>query len=61
MLNTFGCLLNIRPGMSCKKIFFHLLGGEKVLRVGENLSLVMRRQLIADFYDFLALSKTEEF
>ena len=40
--------------MSCKKIFFHLLGGEKVLRVGENLSLVMRGQLIADFYDFLA-------
>ena len=30
-----------RQGMSCKKIFFHLLGGEKVLRVGENLSLEM--------------------
>ena len=36
-LGDFGCF---RPGMSCKKIFFHLLGGEKVPRVGENLSLV---------------------
>ena len=41
MLNTFLCLSNICTGMGGENVFFHLLGGEKVLGLCEYFSLVV--------------------